>query len=151
MGGFFGSQTGWNAYSSLPLGVLHDGTMYANWFMPYEAGAVITVTNDGDVDYSITYSVSHVELNRNITQNLMRFHAKWYRAKDPIREGNDRWPDANFLSLNGIGRYVGTSLHVYKEIGRGDPLYDGSLDNNGAPVRYSNWWWGEGDEKFFVD
>ena len=67
----------------------------------------------------------------------LRFHAKWNRAADP--EKTDRWPDAQFLYTEGRGRYVGTSLHVYKEIGTGDPAYQ------------PDWWWGEGDEKFFVD
>ena len=151
LGGFFGSPTGLNPYSSLPMGVLSDGTMYSNWYMPYANGAVITIGNDGDEDYSITYTIITVPLSEDEASELLRFHAKWNRAEDPVREGNDRWPDSNFLSVTGTGRYVGTSLHVYKEIGRGDPLYNGSLDNNGFSVNYSSWWWGEGDEKFFVD
>ena len=151
LGGFFGTLTGLNPYASLPLGVLDDGTMYSNWYMPYEDGAIIRISNDGNEDYKITYTIFNAPLKKETAQNLLRFHAKWYRAKDPVREGNDRWPDATFLSLTGCGRYVGTSLHVYKEIGQGDPLYNGCLDNNGTPVRYSDWWWGEGDEKIFVD
>lgn len=151
LGGFFASQTGLNPYSSLPLGVLEDGTMYSNWYMPYENGGLIKITNDGDEDYSVTYTVTTVPLAKDQASLLLRFGAKWVRAKDPVRAGNDRWPDSNFLSLTGTGRYVGTSLHVYKEIGRGDPTYNGCLDNNGSAVTYSNWWWGEGDEKFFVD
>jgi len=151
LGGFFASQTGLNEYSSLPTGVLSDGTMYSNWYMPFENGAVITIVNDGNEDYSVTYTVTTVSLEKEATEKLLRFHAKWVRAADPQREGNDRWPDSEFLYLEGTGRFVGTSLHVYKEIGRGDGQYNGLPDNNGSAVTYSNWWWGEGDEKFFVD
>ena len=59
---------------------------------------------------------------------LTRFHANWQRAT--ARE-DDRSPDAQLADIQGQGRYVGTSLHVYQVI-------DGI-------------WWGEGDEKIFID
>ena len=133
LGGFFASTTGLHEYSSLPLGVTADGTLYSNWYMPYES-AKITIGNDGDRDYTIEYTVETEEAN---AENLLRFHAKWHRLTDP--EKGERWPDAQFLYTEGVGRYVGTSLHIYKELGVGDPAY------------HPDWWWGEGDEKFFVD
>lgn len=139
LGGFFASQTGLNEYESLPMGVLEDGTLYANWYMPYENGGKIIIGNDGDEDYSITYTMTTAPLDAEKASELMRFHAKWVRAEDPQKDGNEMWPDSNFLSVTGTGRYVGTSLHIYKEIGTGDPTYE------------PDWWWGEGDEKFFVD
>ena len=42
----------------------------------------------------------------------------------------DRWPDWTLLRTQGRGRYVGAMLHVWNPHGA---------------------WWGEGDEKFFVD
>ena len=137
LGGFFGSATGLNPYESYTLGVKEDGRLYANWYMPFENGAKIMVGNDGDTDYSITYSLTTESLPAEDAAHMLRFHAKWVRAKDPER--TDRWPDTPFLTTTGTGRYVGTSLHVYKELGVGDP------------EGHSDWWWGEGDEKFFVD
>lgn len=137
LGGFFASSTGLNEYSSLPCGVSGDKTMYANWYMPYENGGVIELKNDGEVSYSVTYSVKSESLSESEARSLMRFHAKFVRAKDPQK--GERWPDAEFLKTEGKGRFVGTSLHVYKQIGTGDPAYQ------------PDWWWGEGDEKFFVD
>ena len=137
LGGFFASPTGLSEYSSLPLGVLADGTMYSNWYMPYKLGAKISIGNDGARDYTITYSITTAPLEAAKADNLLRFHAKWHRLSDP--EPGERWPDAQFLYTEGVGRYVGTSLHIYKEFGVGDPAY------------HSEWWWGEGDEKFFVD
>ncbi len=137
LGGFFGSITGTNEYASLPLGVKEDGTMYCYWYMPYENGAVLTIGNDGSRDYEIEYSVTTAPLSQEEAAGSLRFHAKWNRLTDP--EKTDRWPDAQFLSTSGTGRFVGTSLHIYKEIGMSDPDYG------------SDWWWGEGDEKFFID
>ncbi len=137
LGGFFGSLTGLHPYASLPMGVEEDGTLYCYWYMPYEDGAEIVVGNDGDRPYTIEYAITTVPLTREAAVDKLRFHVKWNRAADP--EKTDRWPDARFLYTEGQGRYVGTSLHVYKEIGTGDPAYQ------------PDWWWGEGDEKFFVD
>jgi hypothetical protein len=44
--------------------------------------------------------------------------------------GKDRWPDWTLLQTKGQGRYVGTQLHIWSP----------------RPG-----WWGEGDDKFFVD
>ena len=74
LGGFFASQTGLNEYESLPMGVLEDGTLYANWYMPYENGGKITIGNDGDEDYSITYTMTTAPLDAEKASELMRFH-----------------------------------------------------------------------------
>lgn len=70
---------------------------------------------------------------------LAYFHAKWNtNAFQPQRF--DRRPDYTVLRTQGRGRLVGISLHVCKR-------YD-NLDPESYPGEY---WWGEGDEKFFVD
>lgn len=138
LGGFFGSICGLHPYHSLPMGVLEDGTMYCNWYMPYSDGAKLLLQNDGEAAYTVTYTVSAMQMDKVETDGLLRFHAKWNQLCDPDTD-SDRWPDAEFLSVEGSGRFVGTSLHVYKEMGTGDP------------ANHPDWWWGEGDEKFFVD
>lgn len=140
LGGFFGTTSSKDGqYKSLPLGVDSGGEMYANWYMPYKNGAHIAIKNDGTKNWNISYEVTTTQLEAREASKLMRFHAKWNRMKDPSKNNNDRWPDSQFLYTEGTGRFVGTSLHVYKEIGTGDPAYN------------PDWWWGEGDEKFFVD
>jgi hypothetical protein len=137
LGGFFGSICGLNEYSSLPVGVYEDGTMYASWYMPYSDGAKIVLQNDGNTDRKITYLVESETLTETAADQLLRFHAKWNRLVDPSK--NDRFPDSAMLSVTGMGRFVGVSMHIYKEYGVGDP------------TSHPDWWWGEGDEKFFVD
>ncbi len=138
LGGFFGSVCGLNEYSSLPMGVCEDGTLYAFWYMPYSEGGELYLQNDGERDYKISFTITAESITKDIADSELRFHAKWNRLKDPIK--NDRYPDSAFLSLNGSsGRFVGTSMHIYKEYGVGDP------------TSHPDWWWGEGDEKFFVD
>jgi hypothetical protein len=60
---------------------------------------------------------------------LARFHAKWHRdaflCVEPQRSID--WP---IVTTTGTGRFVGTMLHIWNPRGG---------------------WWGEGDDKFFVD
>ena len=76
----------------------------------------------------VTLTVSHAPLDKPVDQ-LMRFHAKWHRDAF-IPERKDRWPDWTMLTTQGKGRFVGVLLHVWYPQGG---------------------WWGEGDDKFFVD
>ncbi len=129
LGDFFGDVGGADAsYKTLPVGRLEDGTFYGYWYMPYGQKAHLEVGNDGPAPVNMTWEISHAPLDQPIT-NLALFHAKWHRdAFLPQRP--DRAPDWTLLTTQGQGRYVGTHLHVWNPHGG---------------------WWGEGDDKFFVD
>ena len=132
LGDFFGyvggSFGGLIKFQTLPMGVSPDGTFYSYWYMPYGRKAHIEVGNDGAAPIAMTWEVTHAPLDQPI-ETLARFHAKWHRDEFlPTRK--DRWPDWTLLATQGTGRYVGTHLHVWCP-GPG--------------------WWGEGDDKFFVD
>ena len=138
LGDFFGSACGLNPYKSLPLGVREDGWMYAYWYMPYASRARITLKNDGTKARDVEAVIVRAPLARPIAE-YARFHAKWNRNMfQPTRK--DRWPDYTVLKTAGKGRFLGFMLHLFKTDDRVDPA--------SAPGEY---WWGEGDEKFFVD
>jgi hypothetical protein len=106
--------------------------------MPFATHARIRLANDGASSRDVQVSVTRAPLTRPIA-NMARFHAKWNRnALQPTR--SDRWPDYTVLKTTGRGRFLGFMLHVYKPNNDADPM--------SAPGDY---WWGEGDEKFFVD
>jgi Protein of unknown function (DUF2961) len=127
LGDFFGYVGGADVFQSLPVG-LQDGTFYSYWYMPYGSKAHIEVGNDGTAPVAMTWEVSHAPLTEPI-ESLGRFHAKWHRdAFLPQRA--DRWIDWTLLTTKGTGRYVGTHLHGWNARGG---------------------WWGEGDDKFFID
>jgi hypothetical protein len=128
LGDFFGTAPGVNYYRSLPLGVDKDGWWYCNWYMPFAREARIQVVNDGKAARKVSFEVVHAPLSQPIGQ-LARFHAKWHRDAFLLREP-ERWIDWPFLKTEGAGRYVGVMLHIWNPRGG---------------------WWGEGDEKFFVD
>ena len=128
LGDFFGTAPGANVYRSLPSGYTEDGWFYANWFMPYTNGAEVRFVNEGTSGRKFKFEIYSQELPGG-PGRYARFHAKWHRdaflPTEPERQID--WP---LLKTVGTGRFVGVMLHVWNPRGG---------------------WWGEGDEKFFVD
>jgi hypothetical protein len=128
-GDFFGTAAGANPYRSLPSGLTKDGNWYCYWHMPYAKSAELEIINEGKETRDLEIEVeSSQKLSRPIEQ-LGRFHAKWHRDVFPPAE-KERAIDWTMLKTEGRGRFVGVMLHVWNPKGG---------------------WWGEGDEKFFVD
>ena len=127
LGDFFGTAPGVNKYKSLPMGMTDEG-FYCFWYMPFATAAEVELVNDGAIERKLTVELTHAPLSRPIDR-LGRFHAKWHRDALLPREP-ERKIDWTLLRTTGRGRFVGTMLHVWNPRGR---------------------WWGEGDEKFFVD
>ena len=125
LGDFFGAAPGLNPYESLPSGVHSDGTMYSHWVMPYKKHAVVRVRNHTS-DLVVVRGMV-VTGNRPWTPRSLYFHATW-RAENPIPTRPRQ--DWTYLDVSGKGRFVGDMLHVTN------------------PVQH---WWGEGDEKIYVD
>ena len=128
LGDFFGYLGGGGAFATLPVGLGDDGYFYAHWYMPFAKGAKIELGNDGPSPVTLDVAATVAPLDQPIA-SLGRFHAKWHRDTNEITR-KDRFPDWPMVLTQGRGRFVGTMLHVWNP--------------NGG-------WWGEGDEKFFVD
>lgn len=125
LGDFFATAPGLNPYQSLPSGALEDGTLYSHWVMPFKEQAVITVRNLSDSGLALSGDIG--VLQRPWTEDSLYFHAKWRSEKDiPTRPMQD-W---NYLTASGAGRFCGVMLHI------ANPVTN---------------WWGEGDEKIYVD
>ena len=128
LGDFLGTAPGVNLYKSFPLGMTEDG-FYSNWYMPFATSAKFEFINEGDKPRTLNLWATYEPLKRPVEQ-LGRFHAKWHRdaflPTDPARRAID-W---TLLQTEGRGRSCGVMLHIWNPRGG---------------------WWGEGDEKFFVD
>jgi len=124
---FYGTPYGKAVFDSAGYGVAEDGTLYSTWYMPYNK-AKITLTNNSDKARNVSASFVTEDISEEKANELLRFHANWQRA---YQRTDDRYPDAQWLKIEGEGRYVGASHHVYQLV---DSI-----------------WWGEGDEKFFID
>ena len=125
LGDFFGSAPGINVYAALPLGMTKDGQMYCHWFMPFQQGAVVELVNTSHEAATIVGEFALQDYQW--TARSLHFHAKWRGEFDvPTRPMVD-W---NYLTAQGQGVFAGVAF---------------AIDN---PVKD---WWGEGDEKIYVD
>jgi hypothetical protein len=149
LGMFFGSYPEYQPYRTIPMGVL-PGQLYSNWFMPFSEKAKIEMINRGENSCRLTWEIVHSPLDQPAGQ-LLRFHAKWqdglYREEVSSKGREEDWP---ILLTKGTGRYCGVTLGVdnrWKEPRQEAKSwwYD-AWDN-----KTIDWWWGEGDEKFYVD
>ena len=127
IGDFFGTAPGLIPYASLPLGIT-DGPepdLWCHWWMPFGKNARITVRNLGEQEVQVHGAVAVMPYRWN--ENSLLFHAKWRIEREiPTRPMSD-WMH---LACRGNGRFVGGALHIVN------------------PVKQ---WWGEGDEKIYVD
>jgi len=169
IGDFFGTGAGENLFRSLTMGMTED-KYYSNWYMPFSK-AKIVLRNDGDRPRELTFTIHTAKVTGNVN-DLLRFHCKWHRddysGLNKKRFSEDRWPDWPVLKTSKTaGRFCGFQLHIWnplhlwnEELKRkyqgGIP--EGDLFAPGTQVRAlfdnqisQHYWWGEGDEKFFVD
>ncbi len=167
LGDFFGSGFGANPYQSLPAGYSNEDGFYARWYMPFAKGARVEIRNDGAQARELAFSITQKPLSADKAAGLLRFHAKWHRnafgTKEPERYFTDRWPDWPLLLVdNAKGRFCGVSLHIWnpfhlwnKELKKAYvpqlPRTKNPVPDNVKGSLMNSWWWGEGDEKFFVD
>lgn len=125
LGDFFGAAPGLNTYATLPAGGTESGELWSHWVMPFRKSARVEVVNQGKDPVALAGQVGSVPYEW--TPNTMHFNAgytAWWDLKTrPM-------VDMTHLNVKGKGVFAGLSLAV---------------DN---PVRA---WWGEGDEKIYVD
>lgn len=125
IGDFYGSAPGVNPYESLPSGVLADGTMWCRWWMPCEKTARVALRNLGAQPATVRHVTETAQCAW--TRRSMHFHAKWRgQFAVPTRPMID-W---NYLTCTGSGAFVGVAFNIAN------------------PTKL---WWGEGDEKIYVD
>jgi len=118
---FFGSSFGPTVYHSLPMGKTGKW-FYSYWRMPFRKSARFVVVNESARPVQLYYLIH--SRHERLPANTAYFHARWRR--DPMSKDFD-YP---FLECTGQGRFVGAAQFVHNIVGG---------------------WWGEGDEKVYVD
>lgn len=165
LGDFFGSAPGINPYRALPAGMSQEH-LYSSWYMPFGAGAVIRLSNEGKKARTMRLKVIH-EKPTSPVDKLLRFHAKWHRdhyGRDGVmRFAKDRYPDWPVLFVSGgPGRFCGMHLHAWNPLHIWDKALAARYEKKVSElcpdpdwftreVVGRDYWYGEGDEKFFVD
>jgi len=134
IGDFFG--TGYQIYQSNTWysEVRQDGLMISRWVMPFREKCLVKIINYGSQKINLDAAV-HIS-DYTWVKSSMYFGTSWheyYHLNSWLPEENqtDSWHfDVNYVTLEGQGLYAGDALTVF----------------NTADA-----WWGEGDEKIFVD
>ncbi len=134
VGDFFGAAPGINPYQSLPFTVQPDGTMICRYVMPFQKECQIRIENHGDQSVRVEGSVLLMDYTW-VEDRSMHFRARW-RVNHNMIASNTAVQDLPFLIAHGKGLYVGTTSYL--------------LNPNNVPTPYGSWW-GEGDEKIFID
>lgn len=110
-------------------------TMTVRWVMPFSQNAVVRIINYGKQKVSLSHAHAGVS-DWNFDSRSMYFHAIWRlyprldTRRDPISGVSREHYDLNFVTLEGKGIYMGDSMSLF--------------DVSAA-------WWGEGDEKVYID
>ncbi len=128
LGDFFGSGVGFNSYQGWYRKVeVADGeaTLTSRWVMPFRESMRFRVTNHGDQHVELSISADAGKWQWD--ENSMYFHANFRQQRDIPTQPRQ---DFNYLTVEGQGVFVGDTLAVA----------------NPTPV-----WWGEGDEKVYID
>jgi len=125
LGDFFGTAPGLNPYESLPLSVTKEGQLESRWVMPWKTSAEIRLRNLGQSPVTVRGDLTTEPYQW--TDASMLFHAKWRAETDVPTDPKIDW---NYLDVRGKGVFAGVAF---------------AIDN---PVKD---WWGEGDEKIYVD
>ena len=134
VGDFFGTGYHIRPHSTWYTNVSDDNTLRCYWIMPFRRQAKISVENLGSQPVKLTHG-------RVLTapwewdDRSCYFHAAWKQWSEIETQTNKKARDRGALDLNwvtveGRGRYVGDVLTLF----------------NTASA-----WWGEGDEKIYVD
>jgi hypothetical protein len=124
LGDFFGTAPGINPVKTLPFEVRQDGTMICRLPIPYRSQILISIENTGKATVPLTMTLR--QQNGRPSDRYYTLHALWKLDKGSTRPMRDM----NFMDVKGEGYWVGSNLHVA----------------NPTPA-----WWGEGDEKVYVD
>ena len=126
LGDFFGSANELNPFQTWTRTVNSLGQMICTWVMPFKSSADFYLKNLGKTAISIeNFEIKY--RNWKWDERSMHFHANW--RSDNVVQGSV-FEDWNFIDIRGKGMLVGDAWTVL------NPDYG---------------WWGEGDEKIYVD
>ena len=134
IGDFFGTGPGVNPFVSLPFTVESNGTMRCRWVMPYEHDVLIELHQAADVEATIHLEIAFSAWEWD--ERSLHFRARWRADHDIVTASRENALDLPFLLLRGEGTLVGAAAMI--------------TNPSPIPTPGGNWW-GEGDEKIFVD
>lgn len=134
VGDFMGTGNRLTPYKSFYTEVRADSTLSCYWTMPFKESCEVTVLNLGQEPVGLDLSLYSGDWKW--TRRSMYFGAGWteynhlYTGALRDMKGTDSQFDINWVELSGRGVYVGDAVTLFNTVAD---------------------WWGEGDEKIYVD
>ncbi|MGQ1787425.1 glycoside hydrolase family 172 protein [Saccharicrinis sp. GN24d3] len=150
LGDFFGAGYRIDAYETRYNKVSFDGNLTSKWSMPFEKDCKITIENTGKTTVGVNGSIKFDAYKWN--NQSMHFYTSWHQytnAKTGVSKnmlGGEGIKDLNFVTLKGKGVYVGDVLTLFN-----DNAPNGKTRWSKKDGQFSMSWWGEGDEKIYID
>jgi len=147
IGDFFGLGLGrYFMYESKFLSVGSQKALNANFPMPFQKSAKITVTNEGDHPIDAYYYNIDWEKHESLPEDIGYFHAQ-YRQAEPTDGWTEDWEANGQPKINNHKNADGEGNYVIMEAeGKGHfiGVTHSLIQNQGD-------WWGEGDEMIYID
>lgn len=134
IGDFFGTGFSLRESKTWYSSVSADTVLTCKWIMPFKRDVLVRILNFGDQDIYCRLSGDISDYKWH--NNSMYFGSAWHEynriqtAGDSRVGGNDNHIDINYVDIEGKGIYAGDAVTVYNTVDA---------------------WWGEGDEKIYVD
>ncbi|MCQ6960756.1 glycoside hydrolase family 172 protein [Mucilaginibacter aquariorum] len=129
IGDFSGSGVGGKPVSSWYRTVDGKGIITSRWVMPYRSSAKLTIENLGAE--AVDIRVEATTASRTWTKSSLYFYTGWKQSRHvQITHLEDQATEWNMSTINGKGIYMGNTMAVYNHM---------------------HTWYGEGDQKIWVD
>lgn len=151
VGDFFGSGVGINPVATWDYVVQPNGVMSCYWVMPFTNSCTVMLTNTGGQAVDVTLGPLGTGAWLGGT-NSMHFRSYWHDQEIPTVAGNGTM-DWNFLTAtNSVGVANGSGTGVFNGAGTmGVYVGETLVVHNNPPAGVGHTWWGEGDEKIYLN
>jgi hypothetical protein len=148
IGDFFGMGLGeYFTFQSLVLSAAPNRAVNSYFPMPFQKHARITIENAGKQKLdALYYNIDYQAYSKPLAADTLYFHAQ-YRQASPNKGLTGDWKDNGDPRQNDRKNLNGEDNYVWMEAtGRGH--YVGVTM---SVLQNQDYWWGEGDDMFFVD
>jgi hypothetical protein len=148
IGDFFGLGLGeYFTYESLPLSAAPNRAVNSFFPMPFQKHARITIENTGKQKLDALYfNIDYQAHSKPLPSDTLYFHAQ-YRQASPNKGLTGDWKNNDDPRQNDRKNLNGEENYVWMEAtGRGH-----FVGVTMSVLQNQDFWWGEGDDMFFVD
>ena len=133
VGDFFGTGYKFSPFSTFYNSAKSDGILETRWVMPFNKSCKVKLVNYGEQKVRIDECKIEIK-SYNWDERSMHFGAGWFEKYKLYTRQTDKSGDGmfdlNYVTLKGKGLLAGTGVTVFNTVAA---------------------WWGEGDEKVYVD